>query len=520
MTLRNLFRALTLSMLALSAGTTLSSARPPVFGVDDLVDVLMRDAAPAETPPRPPTTVSDTIGDPRPYTIDGHALGERLDPGSLAAFDCQPSEQFITARWCRNQTAVHAVRTVNAVLLASDGSIQYYGKYYPAAVFPGGAVASEIRRLSALYREQPRLLRLPGGTGLDGVIAVWGSMVLSPLDQATQTQLAAGQPVTAGILVDFLGKAGESARRGLPVYRLSGGPGYFWAARFDARGQGTLRLGMGDPSVYDRPAPVAAPARPDTPSAASEARPDADAALAEALAQQAAAEQASRLRQEDEARRAKIAEAQAARDAAASQLKAARLAAAGETARRRLDEAVDFVRANRDDPQLLDHLQRIADLKGALASGDPEPVERKTDELTAGFATDPAYRAYAAHREAERQRETAHDLDEAVKALTFQKRFLIDALAQDPTAPEAGHLLDLAKQVDATVAAADLPRAQTLVGTIDAAIRKADLSKSFEAAKLTGPGVPAAAPAPAPPPVAAAAVAPTPPVPLDRGPDR
>jgi hypothetical protein len=48
--------------------------------------------------------------------------------------------------------------------------------------------------------------------------------------------------VRAGILIDHIGNFQRSASTGLPVYRVTGGAGYVWAASWDQAGRGTLRF--------------------------------------------------------------------------------------------------------------------------------------------------------------------------------------------------------------------------------------------------------------------------------------
>src|SRR5262249_38481948 len=59
--------------------------------------------------------------------------------------------------------------------------------------------------------------------------------------------------------IDFIGDFNRSAKEGLPIYRLSGGPGFVWVASFDQKGRGTLRLTAVDASAL---APTTAPKLP------------------------------------------------------------------------------------------------------------------------------------------------------------------------------------------------------------------------------------------------------------------
>jgi len=103
-------------------------------------------------------------------------------------------------------------------------------------------------------------MKMPHRSGLpDGVIAVWGGVTLEPLDQESIKTLAAGKNPKKGFLIDYLRNFTRSAKEGLPIYRIDGGPGFIWAASFDQKGRGTLRLAAVNVSGFSpSPAPVAA----------------------------------------------------------------------------------------------------------------------------------------------------------------------------------------------------------------------------------------------------------------------
>jgi hypothetical protein len=92
-------------------------------------------------------------------------------------------------------------------------------------------------------------MKMPHRSGLpDGVIAVWGRVTLEPLDQESIKTLADGKNPKKGFLIDYLRNFTRSAKEGLPIYRIDGGPGFIWAASFDQKGRGTLRLAAVDVS--------------------------------------------------------------------------------------------------------------------------------------------------------------------------------------------------------------------------------------------------------------------------------
>lgn len=202
-----------------------------------------------------------------PAMVDGHSLGQILVPETLPSdFRCHPSEQFSASQWCRSRKPVNKVWTSTSVILTGTNAIAYYSKFYESTVFQPQGVAGEIDRLSALQHEQARVLRMPGAARDEGaVIATWGALTLTSLDAATVNSLAGGESVTAGVLVDFLNNARESAKRGLPVYRLTGGPGYYWVAHYGRGGEGNLRFGLSDAQSFDIPKPPPQPAAPVIP---------------------------------------------------------------------------------------------------------------------------------------------------------------------------------------------------------------------------------------------------------------
>jgi hypothetical protein len=55
------------------------------------------------------------------------------------------------------------------------------------------------------------------------------------------------------LLIDFLGNLARSAKAGLPIYRIDGGPGFVWAAGFDRKGRGVVRLAAVDLSRFVGP---------------------------------------------------------------------------------------------------------------------------------------------------------------------------------------------------------------------------------------------------------------------------
>jgi len=97
-------------------------------------------------------------------------------------------------------------------------------------------------------------MKMPHRSGLpDGLIAVWGKVTLEPLDQESIKILAGGKNPKKGLLIDYLRNFARSAKEGLPIYRVDGGPGFIWATSFDQKGRGTLRLAAVEVSGFSQP---------------------------------------------------------------------------------------------------------------------------------------------------------------------------------------------------------------------------------------------------------------------------
>lgn len=112
----------------------------------------------------------------------------------------------------------------------------------------------EIERLSQRFGSTPHILDSPKRSGMpSGVIAYWGNVVLKPLDAQSMAQLAKGENVRKGMLFDFLGNFGRSAREGFPIFQLGGGAGFVWGARFGEGDRGALRMTEIDASRFEVP---------------------------------------------------------------------------------------------------------------------------------------------------------------------------------------------------------------------------------------------------------------------------
>jgi hypothetical protein len=203
-------------------------------------------------------------GDQTQYTVDGLALGDPVAPKSATyqEYKCRRSEQFESFIWCQRRRIengkVGEFKSVNSILHSLDSATAYISRYIEPAYFAPGDIEREIKRLSQRFGAAPHILQSPQRSGSPrGVIAYWGAVTLAPLDTRSLAQLAAGQSVTKGMLFDFLGNFGVSARDGFPIFQLGGASGYVWGARFDENGKGSLRMTAIDASQFMAPSSVA-----------------------------------------------------------------------------------------------------------------------------------------------------------------------------------------------------------------------------------------------------------------------
>jgi hypothetical protein len=144
----------------------------------------------------------------------------------------------------------------------------YVNRSQDPAFFTSKEAESEIQRYSRNIGE-PRITKMPHAGLRNGIIAVWGDVTLEQLDEESIRTLAEGKSPKKGLLIDFLANLARSAKEGLPVYRIGGGPGFIWASSFDQKGRGTLRTVAVDASGFvSSPFEVAPKGQPVAQSAA------------------------------------------------------------------------------------------------------------------------------------------------------------------------------------------------------------------------------------------------------------
>jgi hypothetical protein len=194
------------------------------------------------------------------YAVDGLAVGTQLNLGSKSyrEYKCNPSDQFAGLIWCQKTRSEKERRgsyiEAYSLLHSKNGNLSYINRSQEPAFFNPSEAELNIQRYSRKLGESARILKMPHRSGLpDAVIAVWGKITLEPLDQESIKTLAEGKNPRKGFLIDYLRDFTRSAKQGLPIYRIDGGPGFIWAASFDRKGRGTLRSAAVDVSGFALP---------------------------------------------------------------------------------------------------------------------------------------------------------------------------------------------------------------------------------------------------------------------------
>ena len=191
--------------------------------------------------------------EPAKYAVDGLVLGTQLnfESTSYGEYRCSPSDQFDGLTWCQKTRRGRSDTAIYSLLHSQVGNILYINRSQEPAFFNPKKAEDDIQQSSSNIGESPRVMKMPHRSGLpDGLIAVWGKVTLEQLDQESIKALADRKGLKKGLLIDFLGNFVRSAKVGLPVYRIDGGPGFVWAASFDQKGHGIFRLAAVDASKF------------------------------------------------------------------------------------------------------------------------------------------------------------------------------------------------------------------------------------------------------------------------------
>jgi Superinfection immunity protein len=192
-------------------------------------------------------------GGKSPYIVEGLALGAQVSSGRepYSSYDCGPSEQFMGLTWCSKEREEPTIRrgqrlkfsSTYSILHSRDGVALYISRHLKPAWFADNEAQDDVDRLSKNFGPPAHVFPMPPQSSVpNGMIVTWGKVALELLDQNNVSQLAAGHDVRAGLMIDHIGNFQRSAQLGLPIYRLTGGAGYVWAASWKQDGVGTLRF--------------------------------------------------------------------------------------------------------------------------------------------------------------------------------------------------------------------------------------------------------------------------------------
>jgi S1-C subfamily serine protease len=182
-----------------------------------------------------------------------------VDSNAYQEYRCGASEVFDGLTLCVKRTDDTESRgpfiAYDGLLHSRDGTVVYVSRYQDPAYWRDDEAEEDIGYYSRELGEAPTFLMMPTRDELpNAVIATWGKIVLEPVDGASQKILAAGKNPKIGALIDFLGNYELSTKNDLPVYRVSGGAGFIWAASWDSDGRGNLRMLAINPSELPTPA--------------------------------------------------------------------------------------------------------------------------------------------------------------------------------------------------------------------------------------------------------------------------
>jgi hypothetical protein len=204
------------------------------------------------------------------FVVDGLALGGAVYPNSAVykSYTCESSDDFSGFTWCAHYSEpsgqLGRYKSSVAILHSSGNRVVFISQRITPAFFAFGDIDREIQRLSRGFG-QAKILNADPRPGVPhAVLAAWGAVTLTSLDEVAMDALRRGEHPHHGLLADFIGDPHKSAQIGLPVYSIGGGPGFLWGASSDDAGKGSLGISAVDASALGptQPAPEIVPAAP------------------------------------------------------------------------------------------------------------------------------------------------------------------------------------------------------------------------------------------------------------------
>ena len=204
------------------------------------------------------TAFAQSPGNLSTYAIEGLALGAHIpsDGSAYREYKCSPSDQFEAFTWCQKtrQERRSSSEATYSLLHSVDGKIVYINRYQAPIFFARNEAERDVKSYSKKFGESARTIRMPTRLGIDGILASWGKTVLEPLDEENRKAFAEGRRLSKGYYSDFIGNFDRSAKEGFPLYRISGGAGFVFAASFDQKrswhspASGSRRFGILPPT--------------------------------------------------------------------------------------------------------------------------------------------------------------------------------------------------------------------------------------------------------------------------------
>ena len=181
-------------------------------------------------------------------------------------YKCGPSRLFVGATWCEKFE-----QGFYTTMLHWNAEIFYVSSQLNNASFKPGEMNEEIIRLSQKFGSNAHIREAPRNSlSKNGIIANWGAIRLEAFDLTDLSTLTNKGDFKKEIVVDFMGDSTTSAKSNMPVYFISGGRGFVWAASAGPNGKGHLRFAAADFSRFQRKlAPhrtkrLVSPRRPET----------------------------------------------------------------------------------------------------------------------------------------------------------------------------------------------------------------------------------------------------------------
>jgi hypothetical protein len=143
----------------------------------------------------PASVASNAVGKSI-YVVDGLALGGRIDfdGQSYRGYQCTPSEQFAGFTWCQKSGLETDPRgqymSSRSILHSADGTALYINRFLEPAWFSGNEADDDINARSKKYGAPSRIIPMPQQSSVpNGIIAIWGNVVLEPLDSNNAVNL-------------------------------------------------------------------------------------------------------------------------------------------------------------------------------------------------------------------------------------------------------------------------------------------------------------------------------------------